>query len=284
MAQYAGDCRPAKTILVEHDITFDLYQQLLAEDDDWELRRQLERWIAFETRAWTQVDTVVTMSPKDQAAIPQSVCLPNGVDIDRFRPARRPPEPRRLLFVGSFQHLPNLLAIDHFMRECWPQLAPLGITLHIIAGSNHQMYLDRFRDRITSDFNQPGIEMEGFVADVRQAYERAAIVIAPLVVSAGTNIKIMEAMAMGKTVVTTPAGINGLDLVSGRDLIVAKSDAEMRSAIRVLLKHPEKRRNIEAQARRAAEQKFDWNAIAREQRRLYDQLAGVARGAQYAVR
>jgi glycosyltransferase involved in cell wall biosynthesis len=58
----------------------------------------------------------------------------------------------------------------------------------------------------------------------------------------------------------------------------------MRSAIRVLLKHPEKRRNIEAQARRAAEQKFDWNAIAREQRRLYDQLAGVARGAQYAVR
>ena len=60
MAQYAADCAPAKTILVEHDVTLDLYQQLLAQGDDWELRHQLERWIPFEIAAWSIVDPTST--------------------------------------------------------------------------------------------------------------------------------------------------------------------------------------------------------------------------------
>ncbi len=73
--------------------------------------------------------------------------------------------------------------------------------------------------------------MEDFVADVRPAYQRAAVVIAPLVASAGTNIKIMEAMAMGKAIVSTPAGVNGLDLQAGKDVIVAATGEEMAAAI-----------------------------------------------------
>ena len=94
MAQYASDCAPAKTILVEHDITFDLYQQLLAQGDDWELRRQLARWIPFETSAWRRVDRVVTMSEKDRKMTisrglspDRTFSLRNGVDLARFRPA-----------------------------------------------------------------------------------------------------------------------------------------------------------------------------------------------------
>ena len=66
-----------------------------------------------------------------------------------------------------------------------------------------------------------GVEVEGFVADVRPAYGRAGMVIAPLLASAGTNVKILEAMAMGKAVVSTPGGVNGLDLVDGRDVVGA---------------------------------------------------------------
>jgi hypothetical protein len=65
--------------------------------------------------------------------------------------------------------------------------------------------------------------VEDYVADVRPAYERAAIVIAPLVVSAGTNIKIMEGMAMGKAIVSTPAGVNGLDIAAGCDVLIAET-------------------------------------------------------------
>lgn len=114
--------------------------------------------------------------------------------------------------------------------------------------------------------------MEGFVADVRPAYERATVVVAPLLASAGTNIKIMEAMAMGKAIVSTPAGINGLDLTAGHDVVVVDTGAEMASAVRDLLEHPAKRRSIEEHARETVERRFDWDEIGREQKRLYGEL------------
>jgi len=270
MAQYAADCAPAKTILVEHDVTLDLYQQLLAQSEDWETRRQLKRWTRFETAAWRQVDRVVVMSGKDQAMIPGSVCLANGVDLERFRPPSSEPDPLRLLFIGSFAHLPNVLAIEFFLRECWPRLQPLGAKLHVIAGSRHKFFLDRYRQRSNPNLDQPGIEVEDFVADVRPAYERAAIVVAPLLASAGTNIKIMEAMAMGKAIVSTPGGINGLDLNPGKDVIVAATGEEMASAIEDLLKNPDRRRALEREARQTVERQFDWDTIAVDQKRLYE--------------
>ena len=124
MAQYARDCAPARTVLVEHDITFDLYEQLLAQRDDWETRRQLDLWRRFETAAWRRVDAVVTMSERDRRVVagPRVVTLANGVDIERFQPSPGEPERGRLLFIGSFAHLPNLLALDFFLREVWPAL------------------------------------------------------------------------------------------------------------------------------------------------------------------
>jgi glycosyltransferase involved in cell wall biosynthesis len=261
---------------VEHDVTLDLYQQLLAQGDDWELRRQLKRWIRFETAAWTQVDRVVTMSEKDRGLVSghaHAICLPNGVDIDRFRPAEGAPDPRRLLFIGSFAHLPNVLAVDFFLREAWPQLKAAGATLHIIAGARHQYYLDRYRDRLQPDLAQRGIEIEDFVADVRPAYQRATLVVAPLVASAGTNIKIMEAMAMGKAVVSTPAGINGLDLNPGVDVMIANTGTEMARAILELIENPAQRQSMERQARLTVERSFNWDVIAGRQKQLYEELA-----------
>jgi glycosyltransferase involved in cell wall biosynthesis len=284
MAQYAADCAPAKTILVEHDVTLDLYQQLLDQGDDWELRHQLERWIPFEIAAWSIVDRVVTMSEKDRGltlregvSTTRAITLPNGVDLERFQPSRHPIDPRRLLFIGSFAHLPNVLAVDFFLREVWPRLQPLGVTLHIIAGARPEYYLDRYQDRVRLDLGQRGVELEDFVADVRPAYQRAAIVIAPLLASAGTNIKIMEAMAMGKAIVSTPAGVNGLDLQAGKDVIVAATGAEMAAAIRDLLDNPAKRDLIERQARMTVERRFDWDVIAGQQKRMYEELMAFTR-------
>lgn len=282
MAQYAEDCSPAKTILVEHDITLDLYRQLLAERDDWEVRYQLARWIPFETSAWRQVDRVVTMSEKDRMMTltggispERAVSLPNGVDLDRYRPVQGRAEARRLLFIGSFAHLPNLLALDFFLREVWPGLRSADATIHIIAGQRSQFYLDRHQDRIHLDLVQPGLELEDFVADVRPAYSRATMVVAPLLASAGTNIKVMEAMAMGKVVVSTAAGISGLDLESGRDVIVASSGNEMSQAILDLFDDPARRCSIEHEARRTVETRFDWEAIARKQKQLYKELGAL---------
>src|SRR5262249_23567282 len=70
MAQYAPESKPAWTILVEHDLTYDLYSQMLKQKEDWEIRRQYEHWVRFEKPAWRWVDRVVTMSEKDRAVVP----------------------------------------------------------------------------------------------------------------------------------------------------------------------------------------------------------------------
>src|SRR5205823_6578340 len=131
--------------------------------------------------------------------------------------------------------------------------------------------LEFYKDRTTVALRDPRIELEGFVSDVRPAYERAAIVIAPLLASAGTNIKILEAMAMGKAIVSTPAGINGLDLDSG-DVAVAETAERMAAAITELIGNPWRRRELESRARATAERRFDWDTIARQQKELYDSL------------
>ncbi len=275
MAQYAADCAPAQTVLVEHDITLDLYSQLLTQREDWETRRQFERWVRFEKAAWGHVDRVVTMSDKDRRSVgaQHAVALANGVDVERYQPSSDPPQPGRLLFIGSFAHLPNVLAIDAFLRETWPLLQPLKPTLHIIAGSRPEYYLEMYRQRVAPDLLQKGIELEGFVADVRPAYRKAAVVIAPLLASAGTNIKIMEAMAMGKAIVSTPAGINGLDEVqNGRDVVVVRNGEEMAEAITDLLEDPTRREQLEQHARKTAVERYDWDVIAKAQAELYRRL------------
>lgn len=273
MAQYAADCAPARTLLVEHDITIDLYAQLLAQKDDWELRRQHDRWVQFELQAWGRVDRVIAMSDKDQRAVgrPNALVLRNGVDIERFQPSTEPCERARILFIGSFQHLPNVLALDFFLREAWPLLGRLNPTLHVIAGSRPEYYLGRYRDSVQPELNQPGIELEGFVSDVRPAYRRATVVIAPLLASAGTNIKIMEAMAMGKAIVSTPAGVNGLDDLDD-GVVVVKNGADMASAIARLIEDPERRQAIEREARRIVVERYDWDVIGRRQAELYQSL------------
>jgi glycosyltransferase involved in cell wall biosynthesis len=274
MAQYADACLPARTLLVEHDVTFDLYAQLLATGEDWELRRQLQLWRRFETAAWREVNCVIAMSEKDRRLVSaagesgaQVAVIPNGVDLERFQPGSRKPDPRRLLFIGSFAHLPNVLAADFFLRQVWPSIA--GATLHIIAGARHEYFLGRYADRVRLDLRQPGVEVEGFVSDVRPAYERASLVIAPLVVSAGTNIKILEAMAMGTAVVSTPAGVNGLDLTPDEDFVLVKEASEMAAAIERLLQQPAERARLEDNARRRVKRDFNWDVIARRQADLY---------------
>ncbi|MDP9054486.1 MAG: glycosyltransferase [Acidobacteriota bacterium] len=282
MAQYAADCGRAKTLLVEHDITFDLHQQLLATtlaagtntgSPLPELHQQLAKWKAFETAAWKKVDCVVTMSSKDEQTVTGAkrvACLPNGVDTERFQPSGEKPQARRLLFIGSFAHLPNLLALDFFLRKVWVLLRR-EFKLHIIAGNRPDYFLEYYHTQVKIDLTQPGIELDGFVSDVRESYRNAEVVLAPLTASAGTNIKVLEAMAMGRAVVSTRAGVNGLDVTPGRDCLVAESAAEMARQLEDLTEDPAARRIIEQHARETA-LRYSWREIGRAQASLYASL------------
>jgi glycosyltransferase involved in cell wall biosynthesis len=214
------------------------------------------------------------MSEKDGAVVSNArkvVTLANGVDIERYQPAAVDPEPNRLLFLGSFAHLPNLLAVDFFLREVWPLMSGHP-HLHIIAGSKHVYHYERFRDRLGFSLETPNVTIDGFVADVRPAYQQASIVIAPLLASAGTNIKILEAMAMGKAIVSTTGGVNGLDLTPGVEAIVENDPVRMAAEIEGLLGDRNRRSALGQRARLAAEKRFSWDVIAALQRQMYQDL------------
>jgi len=162
------------------------------------------------------------------------------------------------------------MALAWFLNEVWPRLGKSK--LHVIAGRNPEYYIDFYKERVQLNLNQPGIELESFVSDVRPAYAKAEIVIAPLLASAGTNIKIMEAMACGKAIVSTPGGVNGLSVQPGKDFVLALTAEGFATAIDELKTKLPFRQEIERQARQTACDRYDWESIGRKQALLYQSL------------
>lgn len=269
LAPYAGD------VLVEHDVTYELYRQVrdrgparLSERwDYW-------RWRCFEQRWVRRYMRVVVMSEQDRALLhrPSVRVIPNGVDLDRFTPEIERPG-QRLLFIGSFRHFPNVVAYRFFTEQVWPLLrdAMPGITFTVVAGPDPELY---WREH-TGLLSIPGddrICLLEFVADVRPLYVEANLALVPTLVSAGTNLKVLEAMAMQRAVVSTPSGCAGLGLEHGTNVWIADKPEDFIRAIQTLLDDPELRHAIAFAGHEHAERHFGWKAIGASQRALLREL------------
>jgi glycosyltransferase involved in cell wall biosynthesis len=263
LARYGGD------ILVEHDITFDLYQQVARRQRTFSAWWDLVRWRRFEARAAARFRSVVVMSSKDARLLApfarSTVVIENGVDLERFQPVPEQ-DGQELLFIGSFRHFPNVAAYRFFAEQIWPALRERYPRLRFTAvcGPDHRRYYDpAAEDRIS---------VHGFVADVRPLYAAANLVLAPTTVSAGTNLKVLEAMAMQRAVVSTPSGCAGLGLRHGETVWVAKSAADFVEGAARLLDDASLRLRIAREARAFAEQNYGWVALGEKQRACYREL------------
>jgi glycosyltransferase involved in cell wall biosynthesis len=201
-------------------------------------------------------------------AVPATV-VENGVDLARFQPA---PERsgERLLFIGSFRHFPNIEAYRFFTGQVWPLLRERfpEMELTVVCGADHLSYWRAFADTP----EPPAIDrirLLGFVSDVRPLYEETNLVIVPTTVSAGTNVKVLEAMAMQRAVVSTSSGCAGLGLVQGESVCVADTPSDFADGVAALIQDPARRARIADAARRHALDNFDWTAIGEKQRRLF---------------
>jgi len=264
LARYPG------TILVEHDVTFDLYQQLhdqLPTINSW---WNLYRWRRFEQEAVRRFRRVVTMSSKDShlLGIEHVEVIPNGVDLKRFRPCGEP-HGHRILFIGSFRHFPNVMAFQFLVRDVWPKVnaALPHATLTVVAGPDPEIYWKA----ATGESGLPtmeGIELLPFVADVRPLYENANLVVVPTLVSAGTNVKVLEAMAMERAVLSTSSGCGGIPVTHGEQVWIADGAFDFSQGILHLLHDFGLRQRLARAARALVEQCFDWSTLGEMQRAL----------------
>ena len=266
LAEYGED------ILTEHDVTFDLFAQVLR------TRRTLSawwdwfRWRRFETRALRRFARVVVMSKKDVEMLGPAVpaCIvENGVDLARFQPA---PEPRghRLLFIGSFRHFPNIEAYRFFTERVWPLLREKfpELELTVVAGADHLTYWRAFTDT-PEPAPDSRIHLLGFIADVRPLYVETNLVIVPTTVSAGTNVKVLEAMAMRRAVVSTASGCAGLGLLHQHSVWVGDSPQSFAAGVATLINDADLRAAIADTGRTHAERHFSWFALGEKQRALF---------------
>ena len=257
-----------REILVEHDITADLYRQIYDRDPSAMNWWNLWRWQRCERRAIGRAEAVVTMSEKDAvlAHHPQAVVIANGVNLTLFQPSPEPAGPPRLLFIGSFRHFPNVSALRFFLDEVWPAL-PDDLELTVVAGPGPELYWPGSLPRLDR------VRILGYVADVKPLYDRSSLVIVPTVVSAGTNIKVLEAMAMERAVVSTSSGCAGLGLVHRESVWVADGASAFIEGVLRLTQDRPMRRRLATAARAHAERNFSWSELGLRQRQLWRKWA-----------
>lgn len=233
----------------------------------WLYRREAAHLLAFETKVARRVDAVSFVSEAetdlfralspDVAGKAHAVC--NGVDCvfyasDPLRPSPFPEGEVNIVFTGAMDYWPNIDAVLWFAREVWPELRAALPGLHLtIVGMNPAHPIRALQ-------SDPGIRVTGTVPDVRPWLEHARLVVAPLRIARGVQNKVLEAMAMGRAVVASPAAALGIEAEEGEHLIIAREAADYVTAIRALIAYPERTRSLERAARNLVVERFGWEA------------------------
>jgi polysaccharide biosynthesis protein PslH len=262
LAPYAGD------VLVEHAVTFALYRQIRDRKPGIAERWDYWRWRRFEKKWIARYRNVVVMSEQDRALLNRDnlAIIPNGVDLARFTPEiERPGE--RLLFIGSFRHFPNIIAFRFFVEQVWPILRKHSpaITFTVVAGPDPLLYW-REHTGLSEIPQDDRIRLLEFISDVRPLYLEANLAIVPTLVSAGTNLKVLEAMAMDRAVVSTTSGCAGLGVKHGTNVSIADQPEDLARTIQTLLQDDPLRASIAHAGRLHVERNFGWDRIGARQR------------------
>jgi polysaccharide biosynthesis protein PslH len=213
-----------------------------------------------ERRCALNVDLLLANSDRDRQVFEQELgvrqveVIPNGVDITEFSPAQTSGQPATVLFTGLMSYYPNQQAIRWFLDAVFPLLlTKVPNARLVVAGARPPAWLiARSNSRL---------EVTGEVSDMRPYFERARVVIAPLMIGGGTRVKILEAQAMGRPVVSTSLGAEGLNMSDGHSILIADDAQSFAEQVARLLTDDDFASKMSVNGRNRVVSDYDWNRI-----------------------
>ncbi|GAB4377529.1 MAG: glycosyltransferase [Calditrichia bacterium] len=254
------------TLLFQHNVEATISQRHMQRSKDpiskifWWL--QFRKMFYHEKKQVNRFDTVIAVSEEDRRRMEnwyQSnnvVTIPTGVDTEYYAPMRLP-EKKQIVFVGAMDWLPNDDAMLYFLEKIFPIiLKEEPDATFLIVGRNPSPRLKRAVEK------WPSVQATGWVNDTRPHIGESAVFIVPIRIGGGTRMKIYEGMSMGKAIVSTSVGAEGLPVTHGEHLFLADEEKAFADYVIQLLRNPEQRRQMGLKARKYVEENFSWEKVS----------------------
>jgi sugar transferase (PEP-CTERM/EpsH1 system associated) len=265
----------ARTVLTFHDVVFSKFDRISRLEP--KLARKMRLWLYSQMmRRWEpfyaeRFGGCIAMSDSDrdllQSANPHLKIdvIPNGVDINFYQPLPSSNHSPALIFVGNMEYRPNIDAMAYFCRDIYPKIQREIVDLEMwIVGINPSPEVIQLEGK--------GVHVTGGVEDVRPLYSQSTVCVVPLRAGGGTRLKILEAMALGRPVVSTSIGCEGIEVVDGEHLFIADTPDQFAEKTISLLKNKRLTLRITAQARELVVNRYDWEVITRQLLQVYSRL------------
>jgi len=263
---------PTPKVLFAHNVEAAIWRRYyeVARNPLWKALawREMQRMEAEERRYLRAADHVLTVSENDRRLLSRLVepskltVIPTGVDCDYFRPEAaaqnsQTEDPQTLVFTGSMDWLPNEDAVLYFAQQVLPLIRQEfpEVSLSVV-GREPSRRLQTLAAKETN------VQLTGWVSDIRPFLARGAVVVVPLRIGGGTRLKIFEAMAMGKAVVSTSIGAEGLPVRHEENILLADEPAAFADSVRSLLRDASRRQQLGTAARELVQQNYSWTKVA----------------------
>jgi polysaccharide biosynthesis protein PslH len=271
------------SVLSAHNVEAQIWARYYATEQNPVKRayigHQWHKLAAFEKEASRLFTSVATVSEPDrdffvgEYGCRSVTVVPNGVDVDYFAPQQVAQDPYNMVFTGSMDWRPNQDGVRFFIEKVFPLIRrEIPAASFTVVGRKPPVWLRELASRY------PGVVITGTVDDVRPYVARAALYVVPLRVGGGSRLKILEALAMEKIVLSTTVGAEGLDVRDGKDVLLRDTPEELAiSAVRVL-QMPEPFRPLARAGRALIFERYTWDAIADVMESVWLQAVGGGRG------
>jgi polysaccharide biosynthesis protein PslH len=273
---------PVPKVLFTHNVEAQIWKRhfQVAGNPIWKAvcYREFLMMSRMEERYLKLADHVLAVSEWDRTLFSSTIdpgkisVIATGVDVAYFRPQPELEQRNALVFTGSMDWMPNEDGIFYFVEKVMPRVwtEMPDATLWVV-GRRPTEKLTRLEER------EPRVKVTGTVPDIRPYLAKGSVYVVPLFVGGGTRLKIFEAMAMGKAVLSTTIGAEGLPVTQGKDIVLADQPEDLARQTVRLLRNEGDRRALGGAARRLVEESFSWTSVGKHLSEVMERVAKTSR-------